>query len=409
MGYPIVDPLLDDVQQILDKLSNRIERSVALDEPGGALITSSRHHGDEDGYRRRLMLTREITPEVQSYLTGFALADKDQPVRIPALPSQEFNARICYPIRSKSECLALLWVYDDGTQVPDPRILAACQQLARSLERRRQMNTLSEQPRRRLLELALSGGRTSGALELALIRYGLDQDDSCQFVVAIHAGEADGISQTADGLARALLASRAEAGIFAAESTPLEVSGFAAGAVFGAVANQESEKATELLRTLIPVYAPDARCVGLGPISSLRSLRKAFAEASLAALLGDALLPAEPVIASAEVGGLSALLQMISTLQIPTVQRLVALIASDQMLSSTLECYLRNSGDTSRTAAQLVIHRTTLYYRLEQISKRTGIDLTDGRQRALAHLIVMAEQIARHPFAPILEELSSPA
>ncbi len=404
------DLLLDDVQRVLDKLSNRIRRSVALDEPDGTLITSTRHHGDEDGYRRRLVLAREISPEVRSYLAGFALTSRREPVRIPALPSQEFNARVCYPIRSASECLALLWVYDDGTEIPDLRIMAAYPQLVRALEQRKHINALSAQPRRRLLELALSSGRTSGALELALIRYGLDQDDKCQFAVAVHAGDArdaSSISQTAEGLARALLASHADTGAFPVEGTPLEVSGFAASVVFGAITGTESGGVSDQLRTLIPVYAPGAGCVGVSSVSSLRLLRKAFAEASLAALVGDALFPVEPAIMSEELGGLAALLRMIGTLRIPTVQRLEALVDSDEMLSSTLECYLRNSGDTSRTAAELIIHRTTLYYRLEQISKRTGIDLADGRQRTLAHLFIMAKEVGQHPLAPAFEELSS--
>ena len=63
------------------------------------------------------------------------------------------------------------------------------------------------------------------------------------------------------------------------------------------------------------------------------------------------------------------------------------------MLRSTLEAYLDNSGDVARTAAQLHIHRTTLYYRLGRLTAVHGVDLQDGLARTDLHLLLKMRRI----------------
>ena len=52
----------------------------------------------------------------------------------------------------------------------------------------------------------------------------------------------------------------------------------------------------------------------------------------------------------------------------------------------TLETFLDNAGDVQRTASELFVHRTTLYYRLQRIEELTGADLADGNARLALHL-----------------------
>lgn len=55
-------------------------------------------------------------------------------------------------------------------------------------------------------------------------------------------------------------------------------------------------------------------------------------------------------------------------------------------LARTAEVFLDAAGDTAAAAEQLMIHRTTLYYRLTQIENSTGWDLKNGRHRLTLHL-----------------------
>ncbi len=69
---------------------------------------------------------------------------------------------------------------------------------------------------------------------------------------------------------------------------------------------------------------------------------------------------------------------------------------------ATVAAYLRHAGDTTATAAELVVHRTTLRYRLEQVEARTGLDLSDGRDRAAVQLVLLARDVRVSGLAPFL-------
>ena len=50
-------------------------------------------------------------------------------------------------------------------------------------------------------------------------------------------------------------------------------------------------------------------------------------------------------------------------------------------LYQTLHVFLRMERNLLKTSTELFIHRSTLSYRLKRISKITGIDLDDPRER----------------------------
>lgn len=55
-------------------------------------------------------------------------------------------------------------------------------------------------------------------------------------------------------------------------------------------------------------------------------------------------------------------------------------------LLSTARAVLDRGGNVTQAAAELHIHRTTLYYRLERIEALTGVNLKDGPGRDDLHL-----------------------
>ena len=62
-------------------------------------------------------------------------------------------------------------------------------------------------------------------------------------------------------------------------------------------------------------------------------------------------------------------------------------------LAHTAEVYLDCAGQAGRTAAELGIHRQTLYYRLSRIEQLTGLDLDDGEDRLLLHMALKAHRL----------------
>ncbi len=67
---------------------------------------------------------------------------------------------------------------------------------------------------------------------------------------------------------------------------------------------------------------------------------------------------------------------------------------SHEQLVLTLETYLDHAGDVKRTAAELWLHRTSLYYRLRRIEEVSGVDLSRGEDRLLCHVALRLAQRA---------------
>jgi DNA-binding PucR family transcriptional regulator len=64
-------------------------------------------------------------------------------------------------------------------------------------------------------------------------------------------------------------------------------------------------------------------------------------------------------------------------------------------LVATAAAFLDHAGNVQRAAAELRIHRQTLYYRLRRIEQLTGLDLGDGRARLRLHLAVTLSPLVR--------------
>jgi hypothetical protein len=63
-------------------------------------------------------------------------------------------------------------------------------------------------------------------------------------------------------------------------------------------------------------------------------------------------------------------------------------------LLRTAEVYLDHAGSVQRAAADLSVHRQTLYYRLSRIEAITGLRFDAGEDRLLLHLAVKAARLA---------------
>ncbi|MGW2064042.1 PucR family transcriptional regulator, partial [Streptomyces sp. NPDC001937] len=97
--------------------------------------------------------------------------------------------------------------------------------------------------------------------------------------------------------------------------------------------------------------------------------------------------PGSPVADWSAIGPyrlLTALPPTADTTPDPAVRPLLTPPHTD--LARTAEVFLDCAGQASRTAAELGIHRQTLYYRLSRVEQLTGLDLNDGEDRLLLHL-----------------------
>lgn len=67
--------------------------------------------------------------------------------------------------------------------------------------------------------------------------------------------------------------------------------------------------------------------------------------------------------------------------------------SNDEQLVETIDAYLKENGNNSKTAERLFIHRRTLSYRLEKIEQLLNVDLNDSDTRFLLYLLLKVETI----------------
>lgn len=164
----------------------------------------------------------------------------------------------------------------------------------------------------------------------------------------------------------------------------------------GAVINDEAvlvvpyEVEMDRLNSLLALPAFAELCAGVGgQHASLADAYRSHREARIARR-GAAIDPERGSAERWDVLGLDRILlqlplESFSMRDIPeTVQRLCA-AQSGLDLAQTLEAYLDCGCDAQRTAKELHVHRSTLYYRLDRIREIVEDDLSDGRVRRELH------------------------
>lgn len=102
-----------EIQQLVDELAERLRHSVAVDDPHGHLIASSKHFGDEDVPRVNVVLSRDLDPRVAKYLYSFGIRSATEKVVIPGKDDLGLKARCCYPLRHRRQLLGFIWLIGD--------------------------------------------------------------------------------------------------------------------------------------------------------------------------------------------------------------------------------------------------------------------------------------------------------
>ena len=113
-------------------------------------------------------------------------------------------------------------------------------------------------------------------------------------------------------------------------------------------------------------------------IPSLLELSGAFREASLALKVGKLFYPEQTVFPYNELGIGRLIYQLPVSLCESFLQEVFLDKIPDKLDDETLltiNRFLQNNLNIAETSRQLHMHRNTLIYRLEQIEKRTGLDL----------------------------------
>ncbi|GAA3376033.1 helix-turn-helix domain-containing protein [Streptomyces sannanensis] len=379
-----------DYQELVDEISALLGAPATLENRDFGLIAFGAHDSEDDlamdPVRTRSILTRKSTAAVRDWFEGFGITRATGPVRIPAAPDAGvLRGRICLPVRHGGIVLGYVWLLDTE---PGPSEA----QLASAMEVTGRIGAL-------LADEEHAGAEVAHAFQAVLTAERGWQRDMAVSALAQALGPAS------EGL-HALVATapwplddppgvRTVPGATAVCTLP-----WPGPAGVSGVAALVRLRATDVLT---PAHTAAARLIdsaggrvaaGIAvPRRGLGESAEAWREAAAAARAAAA-EPVRfgPVAEWAAIGPYRMLTALPAEATYdPAVRTLLAPAHTD--LARTAEVFLDCAGQAGRTAAELAIHRQTLYYRLSRVEQLTGLDLDNGEDRLLLHMTLKASRL----------------
>ncbi|MDK0522442.1 PucR family transcriptional regulator [Streptomyces sp. ML-6] len=385
-----------DYQELVDEISGLLGAPATLEDRDFALVAFGAHDSDDDSamdpVRTRSILTRRSTPAVRAWFEGFGITRATGPVRIPAAPEAGvFRDRLCLPVRHRSAVLGYVWLLDAEPGPTDEQLKAAMEVAARIGALLAAEARAGSDPSREFGAVLTAGRGWQRDMAVAALHEALGPDaEGLHAVVCVTPWPDEPPSVRTVPSAAALA------------SVPLPDAGLPALATLVRLRSAEvlapALTAAERLRSTV---GRDATAGISAPRRGLADLGAAWHEAAGAARAAAAESRFGPIAGWPAIGPYRLLTALPAGAAADFAVRAL-LTPAHKELAHTAEVFLDCAGQASRTAAELGVHRQTLYYRLSRIQQLTGLDLNDGEDRLLLHMALKTARLrtVRGPAAP---------
>jgi hypothetical protein len=390
---------VEQIQALVDGLATRLGRAVLVDDRDLRLVAASQDFGDADPARVWSLLHRRTRPEDVRHEEITRLPG---PGYVPENPELQLWQRLCVPVRCQGLLLGFVWITDRFREIPPEevadiagtaaeigvllrdRLLAADRDRALHSDLVERLLSRDATARSEASDEAVDRGLLDegGSVAVLLVRRAMTDDASPGESPTVSLPDIERLSRDHPGL-RALSACWPRRAVAIVTGRPGEC----------------LDRSVRALAGELGKAGPWRVGVG-GPVPGLAELPAARRQADIAlSTLGDSGVACWTELSA------DALLaqfprQLWTDALLPAgVARLLADPAAPVLLP-TLSTFLDCAGEAQRTAAQLRIHRTTLYYRLSRIEQISGLSLRDGRDRLLAHLALRLHHLHGMPALP---------
>ncbi|MEU3617598.1 helix-turn-helix domain-containing protein [Streptomyces sp. NPDC006872] len=374
-----------DYQELVDEISELLDAPATLENRDFELIAFGAYDSEGeldasalDPVRTRSILTRRSTAAVRTWFEGFGITRASGPVRIPPTPEAGvYRGRVCLPVRHRGVVLGYVWLLDD-----DPGPSQA--QLAAAMEVTARIGAL-------LADEAQHGADLTRELRAVLTAQpGWQRDMAVAELRTALGARADGphtvvcVTPWPSADPDDAPSVRTLPGATALCTVPWGVASQSLALLVRLRSTDTLTPATSAAARLLERAGEAAAGVAAGRVG-LAELGAAWEEASASARAALAEPRLGPVARWASIGPYRLLTALPpQSPQDPAVRELLA--PAHRELARTAEVYLDCAGQAGRTAAELGIHRQTLYYRLSRVEQLTGLDLDDGEDRLLLHM-----------------------
>jgi hypothetical protein len=379
-----------NLDEVVETLAADIEYPVVLYGATLRLLAFSAHESDVDDARRSVILSRRASARATEMINASGASRSREPVRIPVHHPTGTPGRVAYAVRWRDQVVGYLIYVDEHPDDPLPRdhvaaLHTAGEQLSPLLRDREQVSRLEEEQVSDLLRRLTSGNaddRAKAADEA--VRSGRLGASGSNVALALTTRTALGESP----LPASELALLEEALTEVLRLTPPG----AIGAVLEDHAVVVQTRPLDIARLRRRIGTLGNVGVGVGdPRSSLAAVGESHREA----LISSRATWLDPgqyagLAAWADLGADRLLLQLplgrLTETDLPVPVRRLLAAGPGPDLAATLECYLNAGCDAQATARILMIHRSSLYYRLDRIKQIADVDLADGRVRHDLHI-----------------------
>jgi hypothetical protein len=399
-------------QELVDEISALLGVPATLENRDFELIAFGAYDSEGeldpsalDPVRTRSILTRRSTTAVRTWFEGFGITRATAPVHIPPTPEAGvYRGRICLPVRHRGVVLGYVWLLEDDPGPSEAQLSAAMEVAARigdlladeaqaGADLTRELRAVLTAERGWQRDMAVAelrtalGPRGDGLHAVVCVAPwpSADPDDAPSVRTVPGATALCTVPWGTTGQGLALLVRLRSADVLtpaltAATRFVREADGERGGGGQGAGAGTAKADGTA-----VAAGVAGAR-VGLAELGA------AWQEASAAARAVLAEPRLGPVAEWASIGPYRLLTALPpEAAHDPAVRTLLS--PAHRELARTAEAFLDCAGQAGRTAAELGIHRQTLYYRLSRVEQLTGLDLDDGEDRLLLHMALKGARL----------------
>lgn len=396
-----------DLQELVSDLADRLNRPVAVNDFDLNLLAASAQALDIDEYRVESILRRRTPSAVVSLLHGRGLLERSDPFVLEGGLLPGLKPRMCVPISVKGRNVAFLWIVMDNDE---SGLTSTEYGLARAAaEEIRALLAAAPSPAldtvvahsRHLQRLIHPDAVTAGyAVAELLGERPLEQGSplaATVFELEPLDSQGKGHSLEVPDLGRLVVPA------FAALDRA-SILGVVDGALVLVSTTRSPRNLALRVETALASSLNSAqwRIRGSGTSSTTEwqhGLREVYQDAAFAARIAGRAPEAPRHAVYSELGALVLLRHVPWTPK--SVEQIseeaAALVAADNGVNrQTLLAYLRSACSAQETCAELNIHRTTLYYRLERCRPYIGDALEQGWPRLSLHLGLVLAEITEH-------------
>jgi hypothetical protein len=400
----------EHLQYIAEQLARDLHRSVIIDDAALRPLATTPQTGRLDRSRVEAVLQRGSSARLRRRLTELGVFSAREPVSIPGDPQQATLPRLCLPLRADDQLLGFLWLIDEPALTTEQtgQAQAAAEQAAHLLAQREiqadgQFAVLSdladgllqthEQVREEAAAMLAGQAALTGPppYALAVIRPAAERP-----------ARAPDPSRAAGNLRRAAgnLRRRAAPGTLVLAS-PGEGE-LVAITTTGALA--------EVRRAVRALPGPLLAVGTCGGTAALADVHASLGNAQYAAHVAARVPQFRRAADWASLGVYAAFQHLYYDPSAP--ERICPGVSAllDQRAKTyrqTVRCYLECAAQAQQAAAQLHIHRTTLYWRLARAAEMVPLDLRRGEDRLKLHVALALADLT-HPDTRFLSGRRAP-